>query len=106
MNKLVNLNLLIEENSGEKLLIRPPTVKILKMALIMFTVGFILITVTVNALIAIITVPLLLFWVYFYYLFCKIWKLYKYSNVYLAVLPIIMLILSILARFIFLFVWG
>lgn len=99
MNKFVRLGMLVDDGSGETLLIRPPRKKILYIATVLFAVGVLLLGLTVNSLVAVVTLPLMVIWGYLYYMFCRIWVTYRYSKFYLVIIPIVMLVLSFLLRF-------
>ena len=85
MNRLVELGLRAEDGSGEILFILPPRKRLLLTAAILYSAEILLIGVTINYLIALVTVPVMLFWIY---LFCKIWAAY-YSRFYLVAVPIL-----------------
>lgn len=99
MDKFAIIASMIEEQSAIPIYINPPRAKILKIASVLFIIGCLLITLTVNALLAIVTVPLIIYWSYFYYLFCKIWLSFRYSKFYLVVIPLIILVLSVFLQF-------
>ncbi len=88
MNRLVELGLRAEDGSGEILFILPPRKRLLLTAAILYSAEILLIGVTINYLIALVTVPVMLFWIYYYYVFCKIWTAY-YSRFYLVAVPIL-----------------
>lgn len=88
MNKFVSVGYIADELSGEILLIHPPRRKLLRLAAILYSAEILLIGVTFNYLIAFITIPVMIFWAYYYYLFSKIWTVY-YSRFYLIAVPIV-----------------
>ena len=92
MNKLVNASAWIIDNTDEVLLIYSPNKKLLLMAAILMTIGKLLIIITANSLISIVTIPLFIYWIYYYWMFGILWRRFNYSVVYLVVLPIIMII--------------
>lgn len=100
MNKLIFLGLMVENSNADRFLIRPPTNKLLRTDIILLAIGFILVTVTVNSLAAIITIPIMVYWGFLYYLFCKIWISYQYSIFYLIAAPLTIIVLSISGRYI------
>ncbi len=93
MNRLVDLGLRAEAQGDEILLILPPRRRLLITAAILYFAEILLIGVTFNYLIALITIPVMMFWMYFYYLFCKVWSAY-YSKFYLVAVPILCIPLS------------
>ena len=72
-------------------LICAPTKKLVMMALLFFG-GATLLFVFVFTPWVIAALPMLAFEGYFYYFFCKVWRAYRYSAVYIAALPIIALL--------------
>lgn len=100
MNKFVSASAwIINDSNDEYLLIIPPTKRILLLAASLMGVGSLLIGITVNSLIAIITIPLFVYWIFYYYMFCKIWRVFKYSKVYLIAMPVIMSLVAFYARY-------
>lgn len=75
-------------------LIVSPTAKLLKIFLVFYVTGAFLFALSFSSLI-IISIPLLFFLFYFYYLFSKIWQSYGFSKFYLILLPVIALISGI-----------
>ena len=94
MNKIAEQSMLINDSAYQVYMIYTPANRLLKIAFILQTVLITLLSVTFNYLIAIITVPLIFFWVYFFYLFCRIWKRYAFSTLYLVLLPVFSVIFS------------
>ncbi len=65
---------------------------------ILFFIAVFLLSVT-NLYTAIITLPVILFWVYAYILFCKIWKSHRCSVFRLVVIPILSVAFSVLLKY-------
>ncbi|MBQ5842590.1 MAG: hypothetical protein IIW63_05505 [Clostridia bacterium] len=86
MHRLANAAAHILDASDEKHYIIAPTKKLLRIAVILFVVAVILLTLS-SGLALIITIPFLVIEGYFYYFFCKIWRSYRYSTAWLILLP-------------------
>ena len=98
MNKFAKLSMTLKESSAQKYLINTPTKRLLRDATLLFLILVVLLAVTFNALVAIVTVPLTIIWIYFYYLFCLIWKRYMFSTLYLVLIPIFSVVLAVSIR--------
>jgi hypothetical protein len=72
-------------------LIASPTKKLLTMALVFFAVATLLFVFVFTPWV-IVALPILAFVGYFYYFFCKVWRSYRFSGVYLAAFPIFALL--------------
>lgn len=99
MNALAKMASAIIDASDNIHLIVSPTKKILKIALILFSVGVALITLS-SGFLTFITIPLLMFELYFYYLFCKVWRSYKFSVLWLIMMPIAVIAVSTVLKLI------
>lgn len=77
----------IFDASSQKHFIVSPTKRLLKLMLLLFIAGVTLITLS-SGFWCIATIPALLFEIYFYYLFCKLWRSYNFSKLYLILMPI------------------
>lgn len=94
MNKFAKLSMSLKESSAQKYLINTPTRRLLRGALLFWLILTTLLAVTFNALVAIVTVPLIIIWIYFYYLFSFIWKRYMFSTFYLVLIPVLAIVLA------------
>ncbi len=74
-----------------------PARQLIARLLLFFTVGTVLLTLTYS-LIAIITIPVLVFWGYLYLLYCHVWNRYGLSRAYTVGAPILALVLSVALR--------
>ena len=88
----------LKESSAQKYLINTPTKRLLCTAGLFLLLLTTLLAVTFNALVAIVTVPLTIIWVYFYYLFGFIWKRYMFSTFYLVLIPVLSVVFAVLIR--------
>lgn len=98
MNKFAKLSMSLKESSAQKYLINTPTGRLLRGALLFWLILTTLLAVTFNALVAIVTVPLTIIWIYFYYLFGMIWKRYMFSTFYLVLVPILSVVFAVSIR--------
>ena len=69
-------------------LIFSPLRKLLKMGVVFFLLYFALFALSFTHFVMV-TAPALLFEAYFYYIYCKLWKTYRYSTVYLVLNPLL-----------------
>ena len=69
-------------------LIFSPLHKLLRMGAVFFLLYFALFALSFTHFVMV-TFPALLFEAYFYYIYCKLWKTYRYSTVYLVLNPIL-----------------
>ncbi|MBE6578559.1 MAG: hypothetical protein E7651_01985 [Ruminococcaceae bacterium] len=72
-------------------LIVSPTGKLLRMALLFYAAATVLFAFAFTPWV-IAALPCLAFEGYFYYFFCKVWRSYRFSAVYLAAIPILALL--------------
>lgn len=86
MHRMANAAAHILDTSEEKRYIIAPTKKLLRIAAFLFVIAVILLTLS-SGFALIITIPFLVIEGYFYYFFCKIWRSYRYSTVWLIILP-------------------
>ncbi len=87
MNEFAKFASAIFDASEHIHLIVSPTKRLLKIAFVLFVICVALLTLS-SGIIMIITIPLLIFEIYFYYLFCKLWKSFRFSSLYLIIMPI------------------
>lgn len=90
----------IFDASEQKHFIVAPIKRLLKLAAILFIAGVVLITLS-SGYWCIATIPALMFLVYLYYLFCKLWRAYGYSRIYLFLLPIAAIAASVGLKLLF-----
>ncbi len=74
-----------------------PIYKLLRMGLLFFVVKLLLFFFSFSYAI-IFTIPIFLFESYFYYMFCKLWKAYRYSSFYLVLNPLLALFLALFLK--------
>ena len=84
----------ILDSSDNIHLIFSPTRKLALTALLLLIIAVALITGSMG-ITMIFTIPMLLFWCVFYYVFCKIWRAYKFSKFYLIAIPVTAVIVSV-----------
>lgn len=75
----------------ESRLIVSPTKKLLAMGLLFFAIATVLLVFVFTPWV-IAALPILAFEGYFYYFFCKVWRSYRFSGVYLTAFPILALL--------------
>ena len=98
MNALAKMAQDICDSGQHCHLIVSPTKKLLKTAFILFIIAVTLLVFSIG-IIMIITIPLLSFEVYYYYLFCKLWKSFRFSTLYLILLPTAAIVVSLFIRY-------
>ncbi len=97
-NNLAHLSDSILMANHPPLLIRLPAWQLMSRLLLFFAVGTLLLTLTFS-LLAMVTIPILLYWSYLYYLYCHIWNRYRLSRVYIVAAPIFALSLAMIFRY-------
>ena len=75
-------------NTSNVYLIVAPTRRLLYFLFVLFVIGAFLVSLMFSSLM-IIAAPLLLFYAYFYYLFCHLWRSYRFSVFYLVMTPLL-----------------
>ncbi len=74
-----------------------PARRLISRLLLFFAVGTLLLTLSYT-LLAIVTIPVLVFWGYLYVLYCHIWDRFCLSRVYTVGAPILAVVLSVALR--------
>ncbi len=83
-NRILNL-------CEQSTLILSPTGRLLTMALVFFAVATLLFVFVFTPWV-IVALPILAFEGYFYYFFCKVWRSYRFSGLYLGAFPLLALL--------------
>lgn len=86
----------LDTNENIHLIISPIN-KLLRISLLFFVVKLFLFFFSFTFAV-IFTIPFFVFESYFYYMFCKLWKAYKYSSFYLILNPLSALLLALFIR--------
>ncbi len=84
---------------GYPLLIRLPASKLLGRLFLFFSVGTLLLALSFT-LLAMVTIPVLLYWSYLYYLYCHIWKRFGLSRVYTVAAPLLAVVTAAGLRYV------
>ncbi len=98
-NKLARLSERILMASDDPRLIRLPAWQLLGRLLLFFAVGTLLLTLSFS-LLAMVTIPVLLYWSYLYYLYCHVWHRYRLSRAYTVCAPVLALVLAAFLRYV------
>ena len=106
MKRLAEMWRDVEARGGDVLMISPPRSSLLRTAAALFLAEIIIVGATVNVLLAIVTVPAMMAWAYFYIIFCKVWVYYKYSKFYLIALPTVSALSAVAIQQTILGIWG
>ncbi len=94
MNNLATLSKRILEADDYPLLIRLPAWSLIRRLLLFFFAGTALLTMSFT-LLAIVAIPVLVYWGYLYALYCHVWKRYCLSRFYTRAAVVCAVMLSI-----------
>ena len=106
MKRLAEMWRDVEARGGDVFMISPPRAGLLRTAAVLFLAEIVIVGVTVNVLLAIVTVPAMMAWAYFYIIFCKVWVYYKYSKFYLIASPAASALSAVAIQQTILGIWG
>ncbi len=98
-SRMANLSHRILSADHSPLLIRLPA-RMLISRLLLFLAGWIPLLTMISTPLAIVAIPVLVYWSYLYYLYCHIWKRYRLSRFYTVSAPLVAIALALGLRYI------
>ncbi len=98
MHRLARLADDILSANETPLFILLPARQLISRLLLFFAVGALLLTLSLTIL-AIVAIPVLLFWSYLYMLYCHIWSRYRLSRFYIVAAPVLAAALAVGLRY-------